>query len=225
MIVAERKPFDEIAAATSGFRKVLVAACGTCVAVCLTGGEKEAGILAAQLDMAATLGDREQVFSVGCVERQCDREFLEELGPQIAEADAVISMACGAGIQFLAEAYPDTPVLSGVNTTFIGVNEDVGVWTERCRSCRDCVLSITGGVCPIALCPKGMLNGPCGGAEKGKCETDRERDCAWSVIYRRLENTGRLANLEEVIEARDHRDLLPGRQVHPAYQRRYSAHE
>ena len=225
MIVAERKPFEEIAAATAGFRRVLVAGCGTCVAVCLTGGEKEAGILASQLDIAAQLAGREQSFSVACVERQCDREFLAELAPAVEGADAVLSLACGAGIQFLAEAYGEVPVLAGVNTTFIGINDDVGVWQEKCRSCRDCLLTLTGGVCPIALCPKGMLNGPCGGGDDGKCETDPERECAWSLIYTRLEQTGRLDNLEAIVAPRDHRDLLPGRQVHPAYERRYSAHE
>ncbi|MCB2228132.1 MAG: methylenetetrahydrofolate reductase C-terminal domain-containing protein [Desulfarculaceae bacterium] len=225
MIVAERKPFEEIAQSVAGFRRVLVAGCGTCVAVCLTGGEKEAGILAAQLDIAAQLGEREQAFSVGCVERQCDREFLEELAPQVEQADAVLSLACGAGIQFLAEQYPEVPVLAGVNTTFIGINDDVGVWQEKCRSCRDCVLTLTGGICPVTLCPKGMLNGPCGGGEDGKCETDPERDCAWALIAARLERTGRLGGLEDIVPARDRRNALPGKQVHPAYERRYSAHE
>lgn len=226
MIVAERKPFKEIAQATAGFRRVLVAGCGTCVAVCLAGGEKEAGILAAQLDIAAQLAEREQVFSVGCVERQCDREFLEELAAQVEQADAVLSLACGAGIQFLAEKYPEVPVLAGVNTTFIGINDDVGVWQEKCRSCRDCVLSLTGGICPVTLCPKGMLNGPCGGtSEEGKCETDPERDCAWALISARLERTGRLGGLQAIVPARDRLGALPGKQVHPAYERRYSAHE
>ncbi len=226
MIIAERKPFDEIAEQAAGFRHVLVAGCGTCVAVCLAGGEKEAGILAAQLDIAAQLAGREQDFTVGCVERQCDMEFLEELAEQVEAADAVISMACGAGIQFLAERYPDTPVLAGVNTTFIGINRDVGVWEERCRSCHDCLLSLTGGICPVALCPKSMINGPCGGAVGGKCETDINRDCVWTLIYRRLEGQGRLAALAEVRPPRDHSKWsLPGTQTHLAYQRRYSAHE
>lgn len=225
MIVAERKPFEEIAESVSQFRRVLVAGCGTCVAVCLSGGEKEAGILASQLDMSAQLKGNERAYGVACVERQCDREFLDELADQVDEHDAVLSLACGAGIQFLAERFPDTPVLAGVNTTFIGINDNVGVWAERCRSCRDCILSLTGGICPRALCPKGMVNGPCGGATDGKCETDPERDCAWALIYERLENTGRLANLEAIVTVRDHADNLPGRLVHPAYERRYSAHE
>lgn len=225
MIVAERKGFEEIAASLSGFRKVLVVGCGTCVAVCLTGGEKEAGILAAQLDMSSQLAGRDQTFGVACVERQCDREFLDELAPQASEHDAMLSLACGAGIQFLAERYSQTPVLAGVDTTFIGVNQNVGVWEERCRACQSCILTITGGICPIALCPKGMLNGPCGGTSDGRCETDLERPCAWSAIYERLSGTGRLQNMEAVVPPRDNaRASLPGRRTHPAYQRRYSAH-
>ena len=224
MIVAERKPFAEIAEAAAGFRRVLVAGCGTCVAVCLTGGEKEAGILAAQLDIAAQMAGRDQVFQTACVERQCDMEFLEELAPAVEEADAVISLACGAGIQFLAQRFHYLPVLAGVNTTFIGVNLEVGVWEEKCRACRDCLLTLTGGICPVSLCPKGMINGPCGGAREGRCETDPERECAWSLIYQRLESTGRLENLAPLQPAREHlRFSLPGRQTHPAYQRRYTA--
>lgn len=223
MIVAQRKEFKEIAEAARPFRKVLVVGCGTCVAVCLTGGEKEAGLLAAQLDIAAQLGEREQSFGVACVERQCDREFLDELAGLVPDYDALLSLACGAGIGFLAERFPETPVLAGVDTTFIGINENVGVWEERCRACHSCLLTVTGGVCPVSLCPKGMLNGPCGGTEDGRCETDPERDCAWTLIYQRLERTGRLDNLLALVGPRDHAARsLPGRRTHPAYLRRYS---
>lgn len=225
MIVAQRKEFAEIALAAAAFRKVLVVGCGTCVAVCLTGGDKEAQILAAQLEMAAQLNEREQTFATACLERQCDREFLDELAGQVPEHDALLSLACGAGTQFLAQRYPQVPVLAGVNTTFIGVNQDVGVWEERCRACQDCMLTTTGGICPLTLCPKGMQNGPCGGTQDGHCETDPQRDCAWSLIYERLSQTGRLDNLRPLVAPRDHsRHNLPGRQTHPAYQRRYSPH-
>jgi ferredoxin len=223
MIVAERKPFAEIAEAAADFHRVLVAGCGTCVAVCLAGGEKEAGILAAQLDMAAQLAGRDQVFETACVERQCDMEFLDELSRQVEEADAVLSLACGAGVQFLAQRFPAAPVLAGVNTAFIGINLAVGVWEEKCRACRDCLLTLTGGICPMALCPKGMINGPCGGAVEGRCETDPERDCAWALIHERLSGVGRLENLSPIQGPRDYsRRNLPGRQVHAAYERRYT---
>ena len=226
MIVAKRKPFDELVETASDFRRVLVVGCGTCVAVCLTGGEKEAGILSAQMDMAAQMAGREQSFATACVERQCDREFLDELAAQARQCDAMLSLACGAGIQFLAERFPNVPVLAGVDTTFIGVNTQVGIWDAKCRACSACLLTLTGGICPQVICPKGMINGPCGGAREGRCETDPERECAWSLIYQRLEGTGRLANLDAVQPPRDHAaDHLPGRQTHPAYVRRYSAHE
>ena len=226
MIVAERKPYAEILEAVKPFRRVLVVGCGTCVAVCLTGGEKEAEILAAQLDISAQLEDRSQVFESTCVERQCDREFLEELASRVQDYDALISLACGAGIQLLAEMYSDRPVLAGVNTTFIGTNEAVGIWDEKCRACRDCVLSDTGGICPVTLCPKGLVNGPCGGTVDGHCETDPERDCVWTLIYRRLEATGRLDLMRKLTPARSRaRGNLPGHQIHPAYERRFSAHE
>jgi hypothetical protein len=226
MIIAQRKDFEQIKQAVAPFRKVLVVGCGTCVAVCLTGGEKEAGILASQLDLASQLGGQERSFGVACVERQCDREVLDELAETVPDHDALLSLACGAGIQFLAERFPQVPVLAGVDTTFIGVNRDVGLWEERCRACRDCLLTTTGGICPVSLCPKGMLNGPCGGTRQGKCETDPERDCAWTLIYERLAGLDRLDNLSPIVGPRDNgARSQPGRQVHPAYQRRYSAHE
>jgi len=224
MIVAERKPFDELVDSIKDFRRVLIVGCGTCVAVCLAGGEKEAGLLAAEFDIAAQIADRDQSFAVACVERQCDREFLDELNAKVPHYDALLSLACGAGIQFLAEKFPDKPVLAGVNTTFIGVNEDVGLWAEKCRACRNCVLTMTGGICPVALCPKGLLNGPCGGMTDGRCETDPERECAWVAIYQRLEHLGRLDNIRPIAPPRAYgRAGLPGRQVHAAYERRYRA--
>ncbi len=117
-------------------------------------------------------------------------------------------------------------MLAGVDTTFIGINRDVGLWEERCRACQDCLLSLTGGICPVTLCPKGMVNGPCGGTNQGKCETDPQRDCAWTLIYQRLDGLGRLDNLNPIQGPRDNGSRnQPGRQVHPAYLRRYSAHD
>ena len=226
MIVAKRKPFTEIVQAAGNFHRVLVVGCGTCVAVCLSGGEKEAGILAAQLDIAAQMEGRDQVFEVACVERQCDREFLDELAEAADGCDAMLSMACGAGIQYLAGRFPRTPVLAGVDTTMIGVNSSVGIWDQKCRACQNCVLSLTGGYCPMALCPKNQVNGPCGGAREGKCETDPQRDCVWSLIWQRLEGSGRLESLRTIQAPRDNSTHnLPLKQVHPAYQRRYSAHD
>ena len=119
MIVAKPKEFSDIKAMVRDFSRVLVAGCGTCVAVCLTGGEKEAGILATRLGLAIGRENKDFEAFAATVERQCDREFLSLFQDHVERADAVVSLACGAGIQFLAEMYPDTPVFPGVDTSFI----------------------------------------------------------------------------------------------------------
>lgn len=226
MIVAERKPFAEIEAMLAPYKKVLIAGCGTCVAVCLAGGEKEVGLLAAELSIASKIKGRPLTISQATVERQCDREFLSELKDPVEENEAILSLACGAGIQFLAEIYDTKPVLPGVNTTFIGVNEAVGFWTERCRACHECVLDQTGGICPKTVCAKGILNGPCGGTVHGQCEVDMEKPCAWTLIYRRLEKTGRLDLIRKAFEpSRNSLRITPAYQTHAAYKRRFEAHE
>jgi len=222
MIVVKRKPFTEINEMLGNYSRILVAGCGTCVAVCLAGGEKEAGILASQLMLAASLGKRDFQATAATVERQCDREFLQLFRDRVEQADAVISLACGAGIQFLSEMYPEMPVLPGVDTSFIGVAEDAGEWTERCRSCNQCYLGITGGICPVTMCSKGLLNGPCSGTVHGKCEVDLERNCAWSMIYERLDRQSRVALQESPVPPMRHDvSLRPGKAIHSAYRKRF----
>jgi ferredoxin len=226
MIIAERKPFHEIKEAVAPFEKILIVGCGTCVAVCLAGGEKEVGLLASQLKLALGLeGKRPEIGEI-TVERQCDLEFIRPLCDFIADYDAIISTACGAGVQFLGELCHMKPLFPALNTTFIGVNETVGFYTERCRACHNCYLGVTGGICPVTMCPKGLLNGPCGGNVQGKCEVDPARACAWCDIYERLEREGRLGQIEKILPLHPHdRTTTPGAVIHPAYRRRYGGHE
>ncbi|MBA4392059.1 MAG: hypothetical protein C0407_00735 [Desulfobacca sp.] len=224
MIVASRKPFEEIKKRLSSYQNILVVGCGTCVAVCLAGGKKEVGLLTSQLRMGFGLEKKQVRISEETLERQCDREFLEMIRDQVKDHDALLSLACGAGVQFLAETYPEKPVYPGVNTTFIGVAEAAGLWTERCRACGDCVLAVTGGVCPRTKCTKGLNNGPCGGMTDGKCEVDQERSCAWVTIYERLDREDRLSQIEPMLSPRDFRcQTQPGTVTHRAYLRRYHA--
>ncbi|MDY0004789.1 MAG: methylenetetrahydrofolate reductase C-terminal domain-containing protein, partial [Polyangia bacterium] len=143
MIVGQRKPIPEILELVGPYRKVLNLGCGTCVAVCLVGGEKEAGILSAEIDMARKLAGNPLEIDTVTVLRQCDMEFLSELDERVEGYEALLSMACGAGVQFLAERFPSKPVLPMVNTTFIGVNRSLGIFEERCRACSECVLGLT----------------------------------------------------------------------------------
>lgn len=219
MIVAKRKPFEEIQDMLKGYKKVLNVGCGTCVAVCLVGGEKEVEVLNTQLDMARRVQGNPIELGGVTVERQCDREYLEDLDSQVAEYDAILSMACGAGIQFIAERYPDKPVFPAVDTTFIGVNQDVGWYEERCRSCASCVLGMTGGICPVTMCAKGLYNGPCGGTNKGSCEISKDQPCAWYMIYERLKKQGRLDCILEIKPISDWQNQTPRTLIQPGYKK------
>lgn len=196
MIIAERKKLDEIRSLIGeDAEKVLVVGCGTCVTVCFAGGSREAQITASSLRMATKLDDEEgnglDVTDV-TVQRQCEWEYLDEIEEEIAEAEVVLSLGCGIGVQAIVEHFPDKWVVPGLNTTFLGLPSQQGIWEERCAACGDCVLGITGGICPIARCSKSLLNGPCGGSEDGHCEIDPEVPCAWQLIYDRLSGQGRL---------------------------------
>jgi len=219
MIVAKRKPFDEIMDLIKGHKKVLVVGCGTCVAVCLAGGEKEVAVLATELDMARKLKDNPIELESTTLERQCDREYLAQLDNRVGEFDALISLACGVGIQFLAERFPGKPVYPGVDTCGLAVNQDVGWYEERCRSCGRCVLGMTGGICPVTMCAKGLYNGPCGGTNKGNCEISADQPCAWNAIYDRLKAQGRLDCILELTLPQEWKDTTPRTLIQPGYKK------
>jgi ferredoxin len=207
MIIAERKKLDEIRSLIGeDAEKVLVVGCGTCVTVCFAGGSREAQITASSLRMATKLDNEEgnglDVTDV-TVQRQCEWEYLDEIEEEIEEADVVLSLGCGIGVQAIVEHFPDKWVVPGLNTTFLGLPSQQGIWEERCAACGDCVLGITGGICPIARCSKSLLNGPCGGSEDGHCEIDPEVPCAWQLIYDRLSDQGRLDMLLTIQEPKN----------------------
>jgi ferredoxin len=204
MITAVRKPFAEIAGMVAGRGKILILGCGTCVTVCMAGGEKEVAILASTLRLASQKEGRTISVDEATIERQCDREFFESVRDKVEAADAVISMGCGAGVQFFAEVFPDKLVFPALDTMFNGATIAQGVWSERCAACGSCVIADFGGVCPITRCTKGLLNGPCGGSQNGKCEVDPENtDCGWQLIYDRMKALGMLDKLEAVQPLKD----------------------
>ncbi len=203
MIVAEKKPVEEIIEQVKGVRRILVLGCNECVTVCEAGGKKEVGILAATLRMYFLNQGQEVTVGEMTLERQCDHEYLDELRDVVGNYDAVVSLACGVGVQFTAEQYTDMPVYPGVNTCFMGATERRGLWAERCQGCGQCLLADTGGICPVARCAKRLLNGPCGGSTRGSCEINKEVDCAWQLIIDRLKALGRMADYEKLMPIKD----------------------
>jgi ferredoxin len=220
MIVGERKKIDEILRMVEPYSNVAVVACGTCVAVSMAGGEKEALEIASLIKRHARAAGRDAEVTVTSAIRQCDMEFLDALddSSEISGADCVLSLGCGAGVQFMAEKYPYKVILPGLNTTFIGVNRALGYWTEMCQGCGDCVLEKTGGICPVSRCAKSHFNGPCGGSSGGRCEIDAETDCAWQLIYdrlKRINQVDRLLDINPVRNWRTSRDGGPRKLVRP----------
>jgi ferredoxin len=205
MIVASPKPVSEIRKIVESHPKVLLVGCGTCVTVCLAGGEREVGLTAYALRMALRLARKNVQIEQVTIERQCENEFIKDLAPAVEKVDAVVSFACGAGVQALAERFPGKPVYAGLNTQFLGILEEQAVWTEKCASCGECVLSEFGGICPVTRCAKHLLNGPCGGSTEERCEVDADRPCAWQLIYKRLQGIGQLDRLEAIHEPKDWR--------------------
>ena len=203
MIVADKKPVEEIIEMVKDFKKILVLGCNECVTVCEAGGKKEVGVLASALRMYFANQEKDVEVDEVTLERQCDHEYLEEIRNTADSYDAIISLACGVGVQFTAEKYHSIPVYPGVNTCFLGATEQRGLWTERCQACGNCILAYTGGICPVSRCAKRLLNGPCGGSTKGKCEISKDTDCAWQLIIDRLKAIDRLDLYERLFDMKD----------------------
>lgn len=210
MIVAEQKPLGEIKGLLGEARKVLVVGCGTCVTVCFAGGEREASVLGSLLRMSSKLDGATMTVTDVTVQRQCEWEYLDPIRERVADADVVLSLGCGVGVQALAEHFPHAVMVPGLNTKFLGLPLEQGVWAERCAACGDCILGLTGGICPIARCSKQLLNGPCGGSSHGKCEIDPEIDCAWQLIHDKLQAQGRINLMMEITPPKDWRTSRDG---------------
>jgi ferredoxin len=210
LIVAEQKPINEIIDSLNGFKDVVIASCGTCVTVCLAGGEKEALTVQGLLEAHAKENNEKLAVSIVNCKRQCDNEFIDDLDDELQKGDVILSLGCGVGAQFLAEKFRKKVVLPGLNTQFFGAAKDIGTWSELCGGCGNCLLEKTGGVCPVARCSKSIFNGPCGGSQDGKCEIDSEVDCGWQLIYEKLKDLDRLEKLFEINETRDWRTSRDG---------------
>lgn len=206
MIITQQKAMDEIERMLEPFGKLFVIGCGTCSTECQTGGEEEVKEMVEQLERMG-----KTITGTAVVESPCDARILRrdtrKFRQEIEAADALLCMACGAGVQDIAE-HIDKICVPCLDTKFIGQTERIGQFYERCRACGECILFETGGVCPIVRCPKSMLNGPCGGMYDGKCEVGgHQRDCTWVLIYDRLNHLELTGFLKDYNPPRDNSKL------------------
>jgi len=203
MIITEQKPFQEIIDSLKGYTKVFLVGCGECATSCKTGGEDELSKMKTQLEAQGKTVLGMCIPNAPCVAPQIKTELAKNTKP-LREAEAILVLACGLGVQSVKDNDRlGLVVLPGCNTLFGAVMDTQGNFYEKCSLCGECVLDVTGGICPITLCPKGLLNGPCGGMDKGKCEVDKERDCAWVLIYKELEKRKKLDELKKIQKPKD----------------------
>ncbi len=205
MIVTTQKPLDEIIDRLSPYTKILVAGCDGCTQP--PRGLREAKTLSQLLELGGKLRKKNFNFKTTTTAKQCDYYLTASaLRPQLDGVEAVLSLACGIGVQTLAELFPELPVFPAQNTHFRGAElREQGILEVRCAGCGDCLLAETGGICPVARCSKGLISGACGGQQNDKCELDSERDCAWCLIYEQLKKQNKLDLLKEFRPPRDYR--------------------
>ncbi len=203
MIIADRKPIDEILDMVQDAERVLVLGCRGCVSVCSAGGEREVEILTSLIRLGRQKAGKSVTITGSTLVRQCDKEYIDEIDRWDGAYDAIVSMACGVGVNFIANMRPMDKVYPGVNTTFFGGSPEQGIWTEQCAGCGNCILHLTGGLCPVARCAKSLMNGPCGGSQGGKCEIHKDVECIWQSIHDKLERTGKKEDMLKVAPIRD----------------------
>jgi hypothetical protein len=199
--ITKQKPFEEIKQQLDGLDRVYIAGCGTCSTMTKTGGKEEVVEMRKRLQELGKLVTGWIVIPTACDEMT--EVAIKENNGAIQNAACILVMACALGVHKLG-TYIDKPVIPALDTLFIGVEDGPGCFQEVCAQCGQCILGETAGVCPLTACHKGLLNGPCGGTNNGKCEVDKEKDCAWALIYQRLKEQGRLDLMRKHHSPRDY---------------------
>ncbi|MCF8120123.1 MAG: methylenetetrahydrofolate reductase C-terminal domain-containing protein [Deltaproteobacteria bacterium] len=207
--ITQQKPEAELDRLLEGLRRVFVIGCGTCTTLTQTGGAPEVAAMKERLSQEGKLITGDLVLAVAC--DNLTGETLAEYGDQMDQADVLLIMTCAFGVQNIA-MHSGKLVVPALDTLFIGKETALGEFNEVCTQCGDCILGETGGICPVTACHKGLVNGPCGGTNNGKCEIDPDKDCVWTLIYNRLRDLGRLDAMRKLQRPRNHQAVLnPGK--------------
>ena len=221
MVKGTRKPLEEIKDYLARYNKILIIGCGGCASICLAGGQKEVNILKIELELSFKEDNARKKIDGFTIERQCNVQFFKEIEDMIPDYDCILSMACGAGVQLVAEQFNSTPVFPALNTVSIGIDREIGMYEEKCRACGECVLAYTGGICPVTRCAKGLFNGPCGGTNSGKCEISDDISCAWNDIFNTLKKQNRLDDILKIREPMQWKNQIQRTTIQEPYMERY----
>lgn len=210
MIISQQKPLETILSALGDSRSVFIVGCAKCATVCKSGGEEEVW----QMQEALTAAGKEITGSI-IIDEACHmlRVSRDLRGRQqmVDDAEALLVMACGAGIQSVSAAVPKKTI-AALDSMFLGNIRRFGQFEQKCSLCGECIVTETAGICPVTACPKGLLNGPCGGMDEGRCETDAEAECAWAQIYAKMAASGSTINLTEITPPKNYAKIpKPGK--------------
>jgi len=211
MLYTENKPIDEVLESLGKEKNIFLLACNGCADVCETGGETALAAIKSELEKTGKNITGTCLVDFLCNKLLVTSRLAREMD-KLQQSDSILVLTCGIGVQAVSKIV-NKVVHPAANTVSVGGIQGLWPSDERCQACGDCALDYTGGICPITFCAKSLLNGPCGGAQDGKCEVDSEKDCGWQLIYERLEKTGRLDNLKKIHEARDHSKMLPSSEL------------
>jgi len=211
MIFTSKKSFDEILKYLKNDKKIFIAGCGQCATVCKTGGDEEVAAMKKALQAEGKVVTGAVVLDPPCHLIEVKKKYQENKDA-ISQCDSILVLACGDGAQTIMEG-AKKKIRPALDTLFLGEVERGGHFKETCSLCAECVLDSTGGICPMTICSKGLLNGPCGGAKDEKCEVDREKDCAWVLIYKRLSEIGELDKMKTAKPPKDYSKLIKPRKI------------
>jgi len=213
--ITASKPQEEVMQYLDKCDSVYIVGCGTCATVCHTGGKTEVIDMKNRLTAAGKKVAGWMVIPTACDD--LTKDALAEVSGELKDAGCVLVMSCAYGVQTVG-MYTNKPVYPALNTLFVGKEQGEGNFNELCAQCGNCVLGLTGGVCPVTRCAKGLMNGPCGGSVNGKCEVNKDTPCAWQQIIDRLTEIGQLDKLAEISPPRDWSTSLSGGPRHAVIQ-------
>ncbi|MDP3042021.1 MAG: methylenetetrahydrofolate reductase C-terminal domain-containing protein [Candidatus Omnitrophota bacterium] len=203
MIISQQKPLEDVLLSLAGYNKIFLMGCGECATACKSGGQPEIAKIQQALEAAGKVITGSCIPSAPCVAAKLKTELAKNI-KALRQSEAALILACGLGVQsFKDNDRLDLAVLPACDTLFGAVMDAQGNFYEKCSMCGECVLDATAGICPLTLCPKSLLNGPCGGVSQGKCEVDNQKDCAWILIYKELDKKKKLASLKEIRKPKD----------------------
>ena len=203
MIVTQKRDLKQLLENIKDYNSFFLIGCSECASLCATGGEPELTEMKELLESEGKKVTGTFVAKTGCQVLGTKVELKKNFKGEVDDADCILVMSCGAGTQSMVDLFKDKPVYPTNDSLFLGNMTRLQMFDERCSLCGECILDKTGGICPVTACPKGLLNGPCGGTNEGKCEVSPDLECAWTRIYNRLKQINRLDDMKKMTEPKN----------------------